>query len=177
MRYHQYSIEAMRAEPPRKTQTRRVQNEGERLVYGHYTWEFYNKYGDSFAIARSWGWNDKPTFIFSIPTILDKHGNIKWQVGRRYSINPPPGPGDKGRMGKAIGSFLCTGLRGKWLRHMDGVDCVAEGIEKDLMMGTSGQLLDDFQDLWDSIHPRGKRWIDNPKVWIIGQGEYQWEGK
>jgi len=163
MRYHQSSIKAMQAEPPRKTQTRRVQNEGEILVYAHR--------------GRRWErvYQSKPTGDYTVPTILDKHGRIKWQVGRRYAIQ-------RGRGKEAIGSYLCTSLRGERLQDISRTDVIAEGIAPyTFARGVLSKNPPDrrwaFIDLWDSLHKEGERWVGNPSVWIIGMGDYQWEGK
>ena len=171
MQFISTGIKAMKA--GRKTNTRRVQKEGERLVYGYWTWSCFNKYGYFLNEARHWSWADKPSSSWYVATILDKHGRIKWQVGRRYAIQP-----GQGKFG--IGSFLCTSLRSERLQDISRNDVVAEGIAQYTF--AKGCLSDDppdprwaFIELWDSIHKKGERWADNPKVWVIGQAEFQWK--
>jgi len=185
MQFIASSIEAMKADPPRKTKTRRLQNEGERLVYGHYTWDFFNKYGRSLGIARQWGWRDRPDEIFRVATILDKHGRIKWQEGRRYASQ-------RGRGKFGIGSYLCTSLRSQRLHDITEYDAIDEGIYEtpiaDLRLykswgfwnGVDGipyaTALLAYECLWEIINDKPRiRWADNPKVWDIGMGEFEWK--
>lgn len=155
MQFIPSSIEAMRAEPPRKTMTRRVQKEWERLVYAHQDH------------PRDSVYRNKPMELYSVPTILDKHGRIKWQVGRRYSTQP-------GRGKFSIGSFLCVSLKGERLQDISEEDATAEGVEP-IWNATDVPYSTGFVYLWDSLHKVGEWWADNPEVWAIGMAEYQWE--
>lgn len=60
-----------------------------------------------------------------------------------------------------------TGVRVDRLQMIGPVDCKAEGIQKDLMTGTSIQLINDFEKLWDSINGKTYPWKSNPWVWVI----------
>lgn len=176
MRFIDSGIQAMKA--GHKTQTRRVQNEGERLVYGHYTWGWFNAYARSLGWARHQGWRDKPDEIFCVATVLDKHGHIKWQQGRHYAIQPA----GKRYGAKEVGSFLCTSLKGERLQNISEEDAIAEGIYDVAWAFWNG--VDDvsyatavlaFEGLWDGIHKKGERWAANPQVWVIGQAEFEWK--
>jgi hypothetical protein len=57
-------------------------------------------------------------------------------------------------------------IKVKRLQNMDAVDAKAEGIKKDIL-GTSYELIKDFQSLWDSINGKKATWESNPWVWVI----------
>jgi hypothetical protein len=156
-----------------KTQTRRVKRPREELWYAHRGRQFVESRFHHMPI---------PTGDYVIPTvhILDicyRPVRVKWQVGRRYAINPPPGLGDKGRMGKAVGSYECVGLREEPLQSIANRDVVAEGINPLFIPSTLRTRA--FVSLWDSLHKKGERWADNPTVWVIEMGnfEFEWEGR
>ena len=139
-------IQAMR--DGHKKQTRRVKRRNEELI------EF----------------GDLPTVVvvdYSPPEWRMEVVRLKWQVGRRYVIQP-------GRGKKAAGSFECVGLREERLWDIKWIDVVREGIQPPI--GTD--FVDcGFIELWDSIAKVGERWADNPPVWVIDMGEFEWEVK
>ena len=155
-------IQAMRG--GHKAQTRRVKREGERLLTVD---ERVDK-----LLPRTGCVYD------------EKNGRVKYQVGRRYAINLPRGPGDKGRMGKAVGSYECVGLREERLQDISIADCLAEGFPITVRLPdwevACYETQPDFYAfiaLWDSLHLAriGERWADNPTVWVIEMGEFEWE--
>ena len=76
---------------------------------------------------------------------------LAWRENQTYAIQP-------GRGKKAIGRIGIIKIRKECLNAITHDDAQAEGV---------GRSLSAFADLWDSIHPKGKRWEDNPEVWVL----------
>lgn len=101
----------------------------------------------------------------AIPATVYAWHKIKWQVGRTYAIQP-------GRGKKAVGRFRLTEIRQERLQDIDEAGAIAEGVQRgkwykagDLSVFFSAREM--FGALWDSIHRKGDRWVDNPEVWVL----------
>ena len=122
-----------------KTQTRRLVKEGERFVPGGCSF-------DDAVMRPGKGFADI----------------LKWEVGRTYAIQP-------GRGKKAVGCFLLVSLRREPLRSISFDDACAELGRSNRSFAWYGAKVrpkELFAKLWDSIYPKGARWIDNPDVWV-----------
>jgi len=76
---------------------------------------------------------------------------LKWQVGLTYAVQP-------GRTQKAIGYIKVISIRQERLLDVSKADAQAEGFRS----------REDFRKIWSSIHTRhGRRWEDNPLVWVL----------
>jgi len=82
-------------------------------------------------------------------------GRLKWQVGRRYAVQP-------GRGKKGVGFLQLTGIRREPLQEMGENDAIAEGVMPEL----GEHYLSAFVRLWDGINPHHS-WSDNPDVWVL----------
>jgi len=60
--------------------------------------------------------------------VRDGRGRRKWVRGRTYSMNPPPPPGVRARMGKQVGRILLKGIRCERVRDISDEDAEAEGV-------------------------------------------------
>ncbi len=83
--------------------------------------------------------------------VCDSNNRLKWHVGNSYAVQP-------GRGKKAVGRIGIIKIRIEPLNAITHDDAQAEGV---------GRNLAAFANLWDSIHPKGKRWADNPEVWVL----------
>jgi hypothetical protein len=150
-----------------KTQTRRVKHPQEVLI------PYHRK-------------TLTPAVVRALPRDIDI---TRWVVGRRYAIQ-------EGRGQKAIGSFECIGLREELLQDISENDCIAEGIiaqvtfywNSDVMSWVNpldtnfvfdGPFISPvgaFAELWNGTQNlKGRRWWDNPVVFIIEMGEFEWK--
>lgn len=165
-------IEAMRE--GRKTQTRRVKRDGDYMVgmrWGHLNrdtleWERGERFKvlRKFRGERRWGW------------LL----HYNWvEMDRRYAIQP-------GRGKKAVGSFECVGLQEEQLQEISSGDAIVDAAvllaptHTWMTHAVSGFYqcpVDVFWALWDSIAKKGERWGDNPTVWVIEMGNFEWGDK
>ena len=110
-----------------------------------------------------------------------KGDRLRFRENQTYAVQP-------GRGKKAVGRIGIIKIRREKLQEISEEDCRAEGIlvppthgrYSCVLIGKDGECLDDlpsryimpspipyFAELWDSIHPKGKRWIDNPDVWVL----------
>ncbi len=105
-----------------------------------------------------------------------RNGRLLYRVGRTYAIQA-------GRGKHAVGRIGVINIRQEQLQEISYEDIGAEGITSIwpvlintayLMTGAKDedelkQILfrAEFAGLWDSIHPKGKRWEDNPEVWVL----------
>jgi len=131
----------------RKTQTRRLVQEGEFAVNQH-------------------GYNiPDPVWGDTIDAVYSPKGTLKWQVGRTYAIQPSRGK-------KAVGRFLLLSMRREKLQPISEADIEAEGvIPYDPIYAPTRSLYQAWIDLWRSIHTKkGTRWLDNPEVWALQFG-------
>ena len=87
----------------------------------------------------------------AITEVCDFHNRLKWKLGRTYAVQP-------GRGKHAVGRIGIRRIRRECLNAINHDDAQAEGV---------GRSIAAFAELWDSIHPKGKRWIDNPEVWVL----------
>ena len=106
---------------------------------------------------------------------------LAWRENQTYAVQP-------GRGKHAVGRIGIIKIRREPLQDISEDDCRAEGILVPpthgrfacVLIGVDGKCLDDtpsryimpspipyFAELWDSIHPKGKRWEDNPEVWVL----------
>jgi hypothetical protein len=138
-----------------KTETRRICKPGE--------WLSESKLGAPTAV-----------YVGSLP-----HEHLKWQVGRSYAVQQARGQ-------KAIGRIRLLEIRQERLQDITEAGAIAEGCSC-IVCGSSGLAPDksglhmepccacgnggtvqDYQQLWDSIHTkRGERWDDTPLVWVL----------
>lgn len=98
----------------------------------------------------------------SIVEVCDSNNRLKWRVGNTYAVQP-------GRGKHAVGRIGITKIRRERLQEIAYDDMIAEGIRKlyRCPQWLPGEALKSFCELWDSIHPKGKRWADNPEVWVL----------
>ena len=108
-----------------------------------------------------------------VVTISDFNVRLKWKEGQTYAVQP-------GRGKHAVGRIGIIKIRKEQLQDISEDDCRAEGV---LVSPTHGRFschidgvaaryimpspIPYFAGLWDSIHPKGKRWEDNPEVWVL----------
>lgn len=67
-------------------------------------------------------------------------------------------------------TLLLTDVRVERVQEISGADCVSEGAwrTEDVALGRSGEAIEAFRALWDSINAkRGYGWDVNPWVWVI----------
>jgi hypothetical protein len=125
----------------KKTQTRRLVNEGERLLT-------YDRLGFPHEVLEGG----------------IRRERLKWQVGKSYAVQP-------GRGKKALGRIRLTGIRRERLQDILGEDARAElGWTNESQPYPCRDLTarQCFMELWDEIHQkRGNRWQDNPEVWVL----------
>jgi hypothetical protein len=98
----------------------------------------------------------------------------KWRVGKTYAVQP-------GRGKKAVGRIRITGIRKERLRDISEADAREEGCDgfwnpkngfynlRDFPYDTCipKKPSEHFRVLWDSIQKKGRRWEDNPEVWVL----------
>ena len=108
-----------------------------------------------------------------IVEVCDSNNRLKWRVGNNYAVQP-------GRGRKAVGRIKIIKIQREQLQDISEGDCHAEGV---LVPTTHGRFschiegvdsryimpspIPYFAELWNSIHPKGKRWEDNPHVWVL----------
>ena len=83
-----------------------------------------------------------------------KSGNgsrLAFRENQTYAVQP-------GRGKHAVGRIGIVRIRKQALNAITHDDARAEGV---------GRSIAAFAELWDSIHPKGKRWKDNPEVWVL----------
>lgn len=131
-----------------KTQTRRLVKEG----------EWASRYE---SIKSIWGQGA----VYAVSTIR----RLKWEVGRTYAVQP-------GRGKPQIRRIKLLAIRKERLQEIESYEIDKEGIPGRLATYTDDEGFKDydedehrsmFAELWDSIHPRGSRWEDNPLVWVL----------
>ena len=83
--------------------------------------------------------------------VFNRNARLRFRENQTYAVQP-------GRGKKAVGRIGIFKIRSEFLNAITHDDAQAEGV---------GRSLAAFADLWDSIHPKGKRWEDNPKVWVL----------
>jgi hypothetical protein len=105
----------------------------------------------------------------------NKRNRLRFRENQTYAVQP-------GRGKHAVGRIGIVKIRKERLQDISEDDCRAEGI---LVPPTHGRFacvipnaitparyimpspIPYFAELWDSIHPKGKRWADNPEVWML----------
>lgn len=130
-----------------KTQTRRVVKENQDL------------------------WFDEGNYV------VYENGRAKYRVGNTYAVQP-------GRCKKAVARIRITDIRQEHLQDITEEDAMAEGCKPRKEWINSGwsytvtgtvSSVGVFAELWCSIHTKpGRRWADNPYVWVI---EFELEGQ
>ena len=102
-----------------------------------------------------------------------KGKRLRFRESQTYAVQP-------GRGKKAVGRIGIIKIRKEPLQEISEDDCRAEGI---LVPPTHGRFachidgvesryimpspIPYFAELWNSIHPKGKRWEDSPEVWVL----------
>jgi hypothetical protein len=100
---------------------------------------------------------------------------MRWKEGRTYAVQA-----GRGKRGLSLGRIRILSIRQERLQDISVVDCYAEGVVEavefpcDGVDGVDGyegsgniNIREYFGKMWDSIHPKGKRWSDNPEVWVL----------
>lgn len=104
---------------------------------------------------------------FPMPCVFSgaKGNRLRFRENQTYAVQP-------GRGKHAVGRIGITKIRREQLQEITLDDMRAEGVAS--YMFAKGVLSDNppdvrwkFADLWNSIHPEGKRWKDNPEVWVL----------
>ena len=109
-------------------------------------------------------------------TCVFRNDRLLWRENQTYAVQP-------GRGKKAVGRIGIIKIRREKLQEISYEDIGAEGITRIfpvpintayLLTGAKDydelkQILfrAEFSGLWDSIHPKGKRWTDNPEVFVL----------
>lgn len=65
-------------------------------------------------------------------------------------------------------TIQATFVRQEGIQEAPGSFWRAEGVDPDVFKYRGCSLLDWWTDTWDRTHPKGQRWVDNPRVWVIG---------
>ena len=92
---------------------------------------------------------------------VQSNGRLKWEVGKTCAIQPKRGV-------KGNGRFRITKIRKENVQKINCKDCTAEGITtKEKGHDAGVHLREQFVALWNSLHPKGKRWENNPLVWVL----------
>ena len=107
-------------------------------------------------------------YVFVKPTgevveVCDSNNRLKWHVGNSYAVQP-------GRGKHAVGRILLKGIRRESVQSISEADAIAEGVSKlyyRLSQWQPNEATLSFKQLWNNIHPKGKRWEDNPDVWVL----------
>lgn len=87
-------------------------------------------------------------------------GNLKWETGRTYAVQPRRGK-------KAVGRIRITKIRREKLQDISLKDCDQElGTALDFTY-MEVLLQSGFRSLWNSIYKKPHRWEDNPDVWVL----------
>lgn len=115
---------------------------------------------------------------FPMPCVFSgaKGNRLRFRENQTYAVQP-------GRGKHAVGRIGIIKIRRERLQEISYEDIGAEGLTQiwPVLMNTAylitgakdenelKQILfrDEFAGLWDSIHPKGKRWKDNPEVWVL----------
>lgn len=91
----------------------------------------------------------------------------KYSVGKTYAVQP-------GRGKKGVARIRIIGMHNEHLQELTEEDAVAEGCKSTYDLGgirggycRTISAVGNFAKLWDSIQPPGRRWADNPMVWVI----------
>lgn len=93
--------------------------------------------------------------------VYDQYNRPKWVVDNTYAIQ-------SGRGKKGNGRFRITKIRKERVKDINCKDCIAEGLTtKEKGHDAGVHLRKQFIALWNSLHPKGKRWEDNPEVWVL----------
>ncbi len=83
--------------------------------------------------------------------VFNRSDRLRFRENQTYAVQP-------GRGKKAVGRIGIAKIRREYLNAITHNDAQAEGV---------GRSLAKFADLWNSIHPKGKRWGNNPEVWVL----------
>lgn len=90
-----------------------------------------------------------------------KGNRLRFRENQTYAVQP-------GRGKKAVGRIGIIKIRKEKLQKISPADIIAESISTTLRgYAAETHLYSQFRELWDSIHPKGKRWEDNPECWVL----------
>jgi len=151
----------------RKTQTRRIKK-SEKSPYG--------ASGDQLWVREA-AYISQPNFCDKLSaTHIDPHGSCRMvghvasmdedsiRCAEEYGVKKSPSifmPRWASRIQLSI-----VGVKTQELQAISEDDACAEGITR-----RAGPYILDFANLWDEINGKaGKRWCDNPEVWVIEFG-------
>jgi hypothetical protein len=162
----------------RKTQTRRLVGDSEELKS-----DVFGGIPTVVRITAGCDINDPQVGLYEWWT-----GEIKWQVGRTYLVQPAPNKPavwwhynhpeyayeTVSETMKPVALYHCgyvpaririTGIRREQLQDITLEDAFAEGYSADVLGGSS---IDVFAWHWNHTHMKpGTRWEDNPEVWVL----------
>ena len=83
--------------------------------------------------------------------IFNRNDRLRFREAQTYAVQP-------GRGKHAVGRIGIVMIYKERLNAITHNDAQAERVGKSIAA---------FAELWDSIHPKGKRWADNPEVWVL----------
>lgn len=84
-------------------------------------------------------------------------GRIVYEVGKTYSVQP-------GRGQASVGRIKLLAIRRERVQGITPEDARDEGINS----SSPVVMVFFYSRLWDKIHTaKGKRWQDNPEVWVL----------
>ena len=98
----------------------------------------------------------QPGDVLVEQTVYNRRGHVRWRIGRSYVIQP-------GRGLHGIGHHIrINNIFREHLQDITQAAALAEGIR-----GSTNPIVT-FAQIWDSIYRQsGKRWKDNPEVWVL----------
>ena len=107
--------------------------------------------------------------------VFEARDRLKYMLDKTYAVQP-------GRGKKGVARIRITGIRQERVQDITAEDAKAEGCEGNYAPTKGFFNLKEhphiccyhgrdpvahFEQLWDSIQPNGRRWDDNPLVWVI----------
>ena len=86
---------------------------------------------------------------------------LAWRENQTYAVQP-------GRGKHAVGRIGIAKIRREKLQDASDADLLYEGIEFEYVGRDQIEVRQRaWRNLWNSIHPKGNRWEDNPDVWVL----------
>ena len=111
--------------------------------------------------------------LWHMRCIFNRNDRLRFRENQTYALQP-------GRGKKGVGRIGIIKIQREQLQDISEGDCRAEGV---LVPPTHGRFschiegiestyimpspISYFAELWNSIYPKGKRWEDNPHVWVL----------